>query len=79
MYLITALNRLPGLETEVGLGALQMAQASQPSSPQTILTAIINEIAIITEKIVLVLDDYHLIDNHSIHDALIFLLGFGKE
>jgi len=73
-YLITALNRIPGLETEIVAGALQMAQASQPPSPQTILTAIINEIAIITEKIVLVLDDYHLIDNQSVHDALVFLL-----
>ncbi len=73
-YLITALKRIPGLETEIGAGALQMAQASQSPSPQTILTAIINEIAIITEKIVLVFDDYHLIDNQSVHDALIFLL-----
>ena len=73
-YLITALKRIPGLETEIGAGALQMAQAPQPPSPQTILTAIINEIAIITEKIVLVIDDYHLIDNQSVHDALSFLL-----
>jgi LuxR family maltose regulon positive regulatory protein len=33
-YLITALKRLPGLETEIGTGALQMAQASQPQSIQ---------------------------------------------
>ena len=73
-YLITALNRIPGLETEIGVGALQMAQASQPPPPQTILTAVINEIAMITNKIVLVIDDYHLIDSQPVHDALIFLL-----
>ncbi len=73
-YLITALNRIPGLETEIGVGALQMAQASQPPPPQTILTAVINEIAMITNKIVLVIDDYHLIDSKLVHDALIFLL-----
>jgi len=76
-YLITALNRIPGLETEIGFGALQMAQASQPPPPQTILIAVINEIAMISNKInkiVLVIDDYHLIDSQPVHDALIFLL-----
>ena len=73
-YLISALNRLPGLETEIGVGALQMTRASQSPSPQTILTVVINEIAMIPDKIVLVLDDYHLIDNQPVHDALTFLL-----
>jgi len=73
-YLITALNRLPGLKTEIGVGALQMAQAPNPPPPQTILTAVINEIAMISDKIVLVIDDYHLIDSQPVHDALIFLL-----
>lgn len=73
-YLITALNRVPELETDIGVGALQMAQASQPPPPETILTAVINEIAMITNKIVLVMDDYHLIDSQSVHDAVTFLL-----
>jgi LuxR family maltose regulon positive regulatory protein len=73
-YLISALNRTPGLDTEIGVGALQMAQATHPPPPQTILTAVINEITMIPEKIVLVLDDYHLIDNQLVHDALTFLL-----
>ena len=74
IYLITAINRIPGLETEIGVGALQMAQAKQPPPPQTILTAVINEITMISNKVVLVMDDYHLIDSQPIHDALIFLL-----
>jgi len=73
-YLITALNRIPGLETEIGASALQMFQAPQPPPPQTILTAVINEIAMISNKIVLVIDDYHLIDSQAVHDALVFLL-----
>ena len=64
-YLITALNRIPGLETEIGVGALQMAQAPQPPPPETILISVINELALATQKIVLVLDDYHLIDNQT--------------
>ncbi len=73
-YLISALNRLSGLETEIGVGALQMLQSPQPPSPETILVAAINEIAMGTNKIVLVLDDYHLIDSQSVHDNLNFLI-----
>ena len=51
-----------------------MIQSPQPPSPETIMTAVINEIAMATDKIVLVLDDYHLIDSQPVHDALTFLL-----
>ena len=73
-YLISALNRLQGLETEIGIGTLQMIQSPQPPPPETILIALINEIALLSEKIVLVLDDCHLIDSQPVHDALTFLL-----
>lgn len=73
-YLVSAINRIPGLETEIGGGALQMIQAPQPPPPETVLTAVINDIAMSSGKIFLVLDDYHLIDSQPVHDALIFLL-----
>jgi len=73
-YLISALNRIPASETQFGVKALQLIQAAQPPSPETVLTIVINEIAVIPNKIVLILDDYHLIDNQSVHDALTFLL-----
>ena len=73
-YLITAFNRIQGLETEIGVGALQMLQSPQPPQPETTLIAVINEIALVTDKIVLILDDYHLIDTQPIHNALTFLL-----
>ncbi len=73
-YFVSALNRLQGLETEIGVGALQMLQAPQPPSPETILINVINELALATQKIVLILDDYHLIDNQSVHDSLNFLI-----
>jgi len=73
-YLITALNRAQGLETEVGVGALQMLQSPQPPPLETILIAVINEIAMVTVKIVLILDDYHLIDSQQVHESLNFLI-----
>jgi len=51
-----------------------MAQAPQLPPPETILTAVINEIALVTDKIMLVLDDYHLIDSQQVHENLNFLI-----
>jgi len=73
-YLINAFNRIQGLETEIGVGALQMLQSPQPPQPETTLIAVINEIALVTDKIVLILDDYHLIDSQQVHESLNFLI-----
>jgi len=73
-YLVSALNRIPGLETEIGAGALQMLQAPQPLPPESILINVINELTLSALKIVLILDDYHLIDSQTVHDCLNFLI-----
>jgi LuxR family maltose regulon positive regulatory protein len=81
-YFIAALNRAKGTETTIGEGALGMLHASQPQPPPTegLLTSLINEIAAIPDRIVLVLDDYHLIESSpvdastSVDGALTFLL-----
>ncbi|UCD43016.1 MAG: NACHT domain-containing protein, partial [Chloroflexota bacterium] len=73
-YLITALNRIEGGKIAVGEGSLGMLQSSQPPTAELILTQLINEIADLPDKIILVLDDYHLIDTQLIQDALNFLL-----
>jgi len=73
-YLITSLNRIQGLETVIGLGALQMIQAPQPPAPETIMIALINEVALLSEKIILILDDYHLMESQQIHESLNFLI-----
>ncbi len=70
-YLITALQTIL---TNVGAGLLSVLQSSQPPSVESILTALINEIAAIPDHFILVLDDYHLIDNKSIDYVLTFLL-----
>jgi len=72
-YLIGALQTI---EVDIGKGALSALHAPQPQPPpaETILTALINETAALSCRIVLVLDDYHLIEAQPIHDALAFLL-----
>jgi LuxR family maltose regulon positive regulatory protein len=73
-YFITAFNQINEMDADLGQGALSMLQSPQPPPANTVLTALINDLAVISEKIIFVLDDYHLIESEPIHQALIFLL-----
>ena len=46
----------------------------RPPPTEAVLTSLINEIAALPDRIVLVLDDYQLIETQPVHDALTFLL-----
>ena len=70
-YLIGALQTL---QPSMGKGALSVLESPRPPPMEAILTATINEIAALPDRMVLVLDDYHLIGAQPIHDALTFLL-----
>jgi len=72
-YFIAALNQIDDLD-KLGEGPLSMLQAPQPPPTESILTSLINELASIPNEIIFVLDDYHLIETQSVHDALTFLL-----
>jgi LuxR family maltose regulon positive regulatory protein len=77
VYLVVALQTIEaGQEPtgSIGKGVLSALQSPQPPPAEVILTALINEIAAIPDRILLVLDDYHLIGAQPIHDALTFLL-----
>jgi LuxR family maltose regulon positive regulatory protein len=71
MYLITALR---AVEPEIGQEVLTSLKGPQLRSIETILTLLINDIAALSSPVILVLDDYHLIDTENIHQALTFLL-----
>jgi len=73
-YFISTLDQAVGIETSIGKGSLSMLQSLQPPPIETILTPLINEIASIPNKILLVLDDYHLIATQPINKILSFLL-----
>ena len=73
-YFIAALNQSKDIETDIGQGALNLLQSPQPPSANNILISLINDLAVIPNKIIFVLDDYHLIESKEIHQALIFLL-----
>jgi LuxR family maltose regulon positive regulatory protein len=70
-YFIAALQTI---EANIGQGALSVLQSPGAPPTETILTSLLNEITAIPDRIILVLDDYHLIEAQAIHDALTFLL-----
>src|SRR5580693_7898716 len=70
-YVIAALRTVaPG----VGDSALTLLQAAQPPPIETVLTALLNDLGTTAGDIVLVLDDYHVIDASDVQDGMAFLL-----
>ena len=69
-YLVAALQTaVPG----VGARALALLQSS-PSSIDAALATLLNDLQPIETGVVLVLDDYHVIDGQDIHAAMAFLV-----
>jgi LuxR family maltose regulon positive regulatory protein len=70
-YLVAALQTIAA---HIGDGVLGVLQSPQPPPAETILTALLNEIATISDPFVLVLDDYHEMDAQPVDQALSFLI-----
>lgn len=75
-YLAAALQNIDGT---IGQDALRTLSAPQPVQPQAVLTGLVNDISASGLEIILVLDDYHLISNQTVHQALAFLLEYGPQ
>ncbi len=70
-YLVAALQTIAA---HIGKGVLGVLQSPQSPPTESILTALLNEVATVPDNFVLVLDDYHVIDSKPIDNALTFLL-----
>jgi len=70
-YIIAGLQ---AIETKIGKAALVMMQSPQPPPIDSIVISLLNDISCISEDLMLVLDDYHLIDAKPVHDLIAFLL-----
>jgi LuxR family maltose regulon positive regulatory protein len=70
-YFLQALNQATN-----GLcgNSLKLAQSRQYSSLQTLFADLLGELGKITQRYYLVLDDYHLIENDVLHQAIRFLI-----
>jgi LuxR family maltose regulon positive regulatory protein len=71
-YLVGALERV---RPDAGKGGvLEMLRSQQPPPIETLLVMVLNEVAANPDDLVLVLDDYHVIDVPAIHAGIEFLL-----
>ena len=70
-YVIAALRTVA---SGVGESALALMQAPQPPPIETVLTVLLNDLRATAGDIVLVLDDYHVIDARDVQDGMAFLL-----
>ncbi|MBK8050298.1 MAG: helix-turn-helix transcriptional regulator [Anaerolineales bacterium] len=70
-YLVAAIQtRNP----HTGVGVLELLQSPQLPPTEAILTALLNEIATVSEDFIVVLDDYHVIEASPVDQALTFLV-----
>jgi LuxR family maltose regulon positive regulatory protein len=65
---------LQTIQAGIGEAALAVLQSPQSPPPESVLTALINEITTIPHDFALVLDDYQVIESKLIDQALTFLL-----
>lgn len=70
-YLIAALQTA---DEELGETAVALLQSADSPSPHTVLAILINELAARSDRLIVLLDDYHVIENEAIHDSLAYLL-----
>jgi LuxR family maltose regulon positive regulatory protein len=70
-YLIMAFQNSAA---NIGAGVLGALRSSQPPPVEAVLTALLNDLTTLSDRVVLVLDDYHVLDAQPVDRALAFLL-----
>lgn len=71
LYVVAALQQL---EPDFGRELSDLLQTQLAVQPEAIVIRLLNELARFKQQFMLVLDDYHVITNPKIHDAIEFLL-----
>ncbi|HRX04462.1 MAG TPA: LuxR family transcriptional regulator, partial [Anaerolineae bacterium] len=70
-YLVAALRTI---DDNIGRGVLGALESSGEENVEAVLTILLNEIAKLPGEVILVLDDYHVIEAPPIHQVLAFVL-----
>lgn len=73
-FLIYLTSALQTISPTLGVEVLEALQASQAPALESVLTVLLNEITALPNGLILVLDDYHLIDSKLVDQALAFLV-----
>jgi LuxR family maltose regulon positive regulatory protein len=69
-YLIAAIQTI---HQEIGAEARQIISAPQLRSTEPVAISLINDISQLVDDLIVVLDDYHLIEAGGVHEGLIYL------
>jgi len=72
-YFIAALQ---SIDESLGIDVLNALRSPQPPPTESILTALLNEVAATEEDFIIVLDDYHRIDSSQVDNILGFLTDY---
>jgi LuxR family maltose regulon positive regulatory protein len=70
-YVIAALQTV---ERRLGASELDLLQTPQPPPIQSVLTTLLNDLAAFDPHVMLVLDDYHIVESPAVHEGMAFLL-----
>jgi len=73
-FLIHLIAALQKVASGIGEGITRTIQSPQPPTITGAIGTLINEMQTISDGFSLVLDDYHVIENRSVNDALVLLL-----
>lgn len=73
-FLIYLTAALGSIHPKVGTGLMGMLRAAKPPTPQVLATMLINDLAEIPGRFVVVLDDFHTILSQPVLDFLAFLV-----
>jgi ATP/maltotriose-dependent transcriptional regulator MalT len=70
-YLVAAVRTIA---PRIGEEVVRALDSPQPPPPESLLTALLNDVATLPEPFTLVLDDYHVLDSPPVDAALTFLI-----
>jgi LuxR family maltose regulon positive regulatory protein len=73
-FLTYVIASLRTIESEIGESARDLQSSPQPPHYEVVLTSLINNLAEIENRFIFVLDDYHVIESESIHQAVGFIM-----
>ena len=74
--LLHVVAALQTLDAGIGQVVMDALQTSQQLEIEPLLTPLLNDMVALNTDVLLVLDDYHLIENSTIDEALAFLLDY---
>jgi len=74
-FLLYVLTALQGAEDNLGLGALEVVENTREINLQRVLGLLINDLHDLDQPIILVLEEYHLIENEKIDQILELMLN----